>query len=74
MVAVNVMDAIPKKEFFEIISGIDDDIRSFESQVMPTVYKGVMDLEEYQEQTSHVYGPFNKKSLFDHGSTQDLQH
>ena len=55
-----LMDAIPKKEFFEIISGIDDDIRSFESQVMPTVYKGVMDLEEYQEQTSHVYGPFNK--------------
>ena len=55
-----LMDAIPKKEFFEIISGIDDDIRSFESQVMPSVYKGVMDLEEYQEQTSHVYGPFNK--------------
>ena len=56
----NLLDAIPKKEFFEIISGIDDDIRSFESQVMPSVYKGVMDLEEYQEQTSHVYGPFNK--------------
>tara|TARA_R100000030_G_scaffold83015_1_gene65929 strand:+ start:62 stop:2587 length:2526 start_codon:yes stop_codon:yes gene_type:complete len=56
----NVLDAIPKKDFFEVISGTSDAIRGFESQVMPQVYKQVMELEEYQEQTSHVYGPFNK--------------
>ena len=55
-----LIDAIPKKEFFEIISGTNDNIRGFESQVMPQVYKQVIELEEFQENTSHVYGPFNK--------------
>tara|TARA_A100001035_G_scaffold8379_1_gene5917 strand:- start:509 stop:4381 length:3873 start_codon:yes stop_codon:yes gene_type:complete len=56
----NVMDAIPKEDFWEIVSGVSPGVREFESQVMPSVYQGVGKLEEYQEQTSHVYGPFNK--------------
>ena len=56
----NVLDAIPKKDFWQIMSGVDDRIRNFESQVMPDVYKTVADLDEYQDSVSHVYGPFQK--------------
>ena len=56
----NVLDAIPKEDFWEIMSGIDDRIRGFESKVMPDIYTTVQKLDEYQEQTSHVYGPFQK--------------
>ena len=56
----NVLDAIPKQDFWEIMSGLDDRIRGFESQVMPDVYKTVGELDEYQDSVSHVYGPFQK--------------
>ena len=56
----DVLDAIPKKDFWELMSGKDDRIRKFESQVMPDVYNTVERLGEFQESTSHVYGPFQK--------------
>ena len=56
----NVLDAIPKEDFWELVSGVSPGVREFESQVMPQVYQGAKALDEYQEQTSHVYGPFNK--------------
>ena len=56
----DVLDAIPKKDFWELMSGRDDRIRKFESQVMPDVYTTVTRLGEFQESTSHVYGPFQK--------------
>ena len=56
----DVLDAIPKKDFWELMSGKADRIRKFESQVMPDVYNTVERLGEFQESTSHVYGPFQK--------------
>jgi hypothetical protein len=56
----DVLDAIPKKDFWELMSSKDDRIRKFESQVMPDVYTTVTRLGEFQESTSHVYGPFQK--------------
>ncbi len=56
----NVLDALPKREFWELISREDDRIKTYESDVMSAAYAVAVDLEEYQEKMSDLYGPFDK--------------
>lgn len=57
----NVLDALPKEDFFSEVSKINEPIRDYEAQIMPELYSAAIQVDKYQETTSHVYGGFNKQ-------------
>ncbi len=55
----NLKAAIPDNEQFEFL-GNDAGMASFEKNVMPYVYQGVAQADEYGVNNSHLYGPFGQ--------------
>ena len=56
----NLKAAIPDNEQFEFV-GNDPGMAAFEKDVMPYVYNGVAQTDEYGVNNSHLYGPFGQE-------------